>query len=253
MLLLVYALVRAPEVGWASAQTTILLTTAGVTLTAFAVNERRSRNPLVPLSIFRLKGLAAADATQLIGFAGFFAMFFFVTLYMQNVLGYSPIQAGAAYLPVTAGFALAAGISSQLFGRIGTRPVIVVGAIVAAAGIYDLSRIPVHGSYVADLLPGLVIMAVGVGSVFVGVATAANAGVPEDRAGLAAGLLNTAQQLGAALGLAVFSALATTRTNDLIAVHVDHADALTSGFQRALLASSIVVLTSALIALRVPS
>jgi EmrB/QacA subfamily drug resistance transporter len=253
MLLLVYALVKAPDLGWGSAQTTTLLTVAGLTLTAFVVNERRSRNPLAPLSIFHVKGLAAADATQLIGFAGFFAMFFFVTLYMQNVLGYSPIQAGAAFLPVTAGFALAAGISSQVFTRIGTRPVIVVGALVAAAGIYYLSRVPVHGSYVADLLPGLVIMAVGVGGVFVGVATAANAGVPEDKAGLAAGLLNTAQQLGAALGLAIFSALATARTNGLLAIRADHLDALTSGFRRALFACSLCVLASALIALRAPS
>jgi hypothetical protein len=110
-----------------------------------------------------------------------------------------------------------------------------------------------HGSYVADLLPGLVIMAVGVGGVFVGVATAANAGVPEDKSGLAAGLLNTAPQLGAALGLAIFSALATARTNDLLAIHADRLDALTSGFRRALLACSLCVLASALIALRAPS
>ena len=212
---------------------------------AFLLNERRSRNPLMPLSIFRVKGLAAADATWLIGMAGFFSMFFFLTLYMQEVLGFSPIQAGAAFLPVTACLALASGVSSQLFVRIGTRPVIVAGALLSAGGIYYLSKIPVHGSYVSDVLPGLVIMALGFGAVFVGVTTAANAGVPPDKAGLAAGLLSTSQQLGMALGLAVLSAIATARTHHLLAAHATRPDALTSGYQRALLACSVLVLAAA--------
>ena len=187
----------------------------GPILVAFVLNERRSRNPFMSLSIFRVKGLAAADATWLLAMAGFFAMFFFLTLYMQEVLGFSPIQAGAAYLPVTACLALAAGVSSQLFARIGTRPVIVAGALLSAGGIYYLSKIPLHGSYVPDVLPGLVMMALGFGAVFVGVTTAANAGVPADKAGLAAGLLSTSQQLGMALGLAVLSAIATAGTHHL--------------------------------------
>jgi len=187
MLLLVYTLINAPDVGWGTTRTIVLLATAVALLAAFAVNELRSRNPLMPLSIFRVKGLAAADATWLIGIAGFFAMFFFLTLYMQEVLGFSPIQAGAAYLPVTFCLAIASGVSSQLFARIGTRPVIVGGALLSAAGIYFLSRIPVDGSYVPDVLPGLVMMAVGFGAVFVGVTTAANAGVPPTRRGLPPG------------------------------------------------------------------
>jgi EmrB/QacA subfamily drug resistance transporter len=250
MLLLVYALVRAPEVGWGTAHTIGELGTAGILLAAFVYNEQRSRNPLFPFSIFRIKGLAAADATQLIAFAGFISLFFFLTLYMQNVLGYSPIQAGSAYLPVTVGIVIAAGVSTQLIPRIGSRPVIVVGALIAASGMYYLSRVPVHGSYPTDLLPGLVIMSTGLGAVFVTVTTAANAGVPADKAGLAAGLLNTSLQIGSALGLAVFSALATTRTNDLLAGHTPGPEALTAGYQRALLASSIAVLAAALIALR---
>ena len=122
-------------------------------LLAFLANERRTANPLIPLSIFRVKGLAAADATWLIGVAGFFAMFFFLTLYMQEVLHFSPIQAGAAYLPVTACLAIASGVSSQLFARIGTRPVIVGGALLGAGGIYYLSRIPLHGSYAPTCSP----------------------------------------------------------------------------------------------------
>ena len=253
MLLLVFALIKAPDVGWGTARTIGMLAAAALILVAFLANERRSANPLVPLSIFRVKGLAAADATWLIGMAGFFAMFFFVTLYMQEVLHLSPIQAGAAYLPVTACLALASGASSQLFIRIGTRPVIVCGALLSAGGIYLLSRIPVHGTYAPDLLPGLILMAVGFGAVFVGVTTAANAGVPADKAGLAAGLLSTSQQLGMALGLAILSAIATARTNHLLAAHATRPEALTSGYQRALLVCSLFVLAAAVIASRIPN
>jgi EmrB/QacA subfamily drug resistance transporter len=250
MLLLVYAIVKAPDVGWGAARTIGELAGAVALLVAFVINEQRNRNPLAPLSIFRIKGLAAANFTQLIAIAGFYSMFFFITLYMQNVLGYSQIQAGSAYLPVTLGLAVSAGVTSQLFARIGTRPVIVAGSLLAAGGVYYLSRVPVHGSYLPDLLPGLVVMSIGLGAVLVGVQTAANAGVPADKAGLAAALVSTSQQLGGALGLAIFSALATSRTHHLLVAHAARADALTSGFQRALVAASIFLAAAAVIALR---
>jgi EmrB/QacA subfamily drug resistance transporter len=253
MLLLVYALIKAPDVGWGAASTIAMLSVAMLLLSAFVGNEQRSRNPLVPLSIFRVKGLAAADATQLIAMAGFFSMFFFLTLYMQQVLHYSPIQAGAAYLPVTAALAFAAGGSSQLFARIGTRPVIVAGALLSAGGIYYLSRVPLHGSYPTDLLPGLVTMALGFGAVFVGVTTAANAGVASDKAGLAAGLFSASQQLGMALGLAILSAIATARTTDVLSAHVARPEALASGYQRAIVACSVFVAVAGVIATRIPS
>jgi MFS family permease len=151
---------------------------------------------------------------------------------------------------VTAGIIVAAGISAKLFARIGTRPVIVAGALIAAAGVWYLSRIPVHGTYPRNLLPGLVIMAIGIGAVLVSVTTAANAGVPEDKAGLAAGLLSASQQLGTALGLAIFSAIATARTSTLLAAHAAPDTALTAGFHRALLACVFFLLAAALIALR---
>jgi EmrB/QacA subfamily drug resistance transporter len=250
MLLLVYTLVKAPDVGWGTTRTIGELAGALALLVAFVINERRTKNPLAPLSIFRINGLAYANATQLIAFAGFLALFFFVTLYMQNVLGYSPIQTGAAYLPLTFAIGISAGISSQLVSRIGTRPVIVTGALIAAGGLYWLSRIPVDGSYLSDLLPGMLVLAVGFGPVFVGVTTAANAGVPADKAGLAAALLNASQQLGGALGLAIFSAVATSHTEHLLAAHTPSAQALTSGFQRALLVGSIFIFAAAIIALR---
>jgi EmrB/QacA subfamily drug resistance transporter len=250
MLLLVYALVKAPEAGWGSVHTIGELGTAAVLLAAFVITELRGRHPLFPFSIFRIKGLAAANITQLIAFAGFLSLFFFLTLYMQNVLGYTPIQSGAPYLPVTAGIVLAAGLSSLLIPRVGTRPVIVTGTLIAAAGMSALSRLPEHGSYLTDLLPGLVTMSIGLGAVFVTVTTAANEGVPANKAGLAAGLVNTSLQLGSALGLAVFSAIATAHTRDLLAAGTAPAQALTSGFQRALLASGIALLAAAMTALR---
>src|SRR3954452_10400058 len=251
MLLLVFTLVKAPDQGWGSTTTIAELIGAVGLLTAFVINEQRTRNALLPLSIFRVPGLAAADATQLVAFAGFLAMFFFLTLYMQGVLGYSPIQTGAAYLPLTIGVGVAAGITSQLLSRTGTRPLIVAGALIAAGGVYWLSRIPVGGSYLSDLLPGMLVMSLGLGAVFVAVTTAANAGVPGDKAGLAAALLNASQQVGGALGLAIFSALATSRTNDLLATGAPRPEALTSGFHRALLASSIFLVAAAVVALRI--
>jgi EmrB/QacA subfamily drug resistance transporter len=250
MLLLVYALVRAPTVGWGGAGTIGELGGALVLLAAFVLNELRHRNPLAPLEIFRINGLGFSDATQLTTFAGFLAIFFFLTLYMQSILGYSPIRTGVAYLPLTFATVIAAGASSQLLSRIGTRPVIVAGSLLTAGGIYWLSRIPVDGSFLADLLPGMLLVAVGSGPVFVGVTTAANAGVPADKAGLAASLLNASQQLGGALGLAIFSALATSRTDHLLAIHTAAPQALVAGFQRALLAGSLFLLAAALIALR---
>jgi EmrB/QacA subfamily drug resistance transporter len=254
MLLLVYALVKAPDVGWGATRTFAELALAGVALAAFVANELRVANPLVPMSILRVKGVAVADATQMVAVAGFLPMFFFLTLYMQTVLHYSPIQTGAAYLPLTGGFIIAAGISSQLFAGIGTKPVIVVGAVIAAGGLYWLSRVPVDGSYLSDILPGLFVASIGLGGLFTGATTAANAGVGEDRAGLAAGLLNTGQQLGSALGLAILSALATARTTSLL--HIGHdtvAQAATHGYQRALMAGAGFVLAATIVAALAPN
>jgi EmrB/QacA subfamily drug resistance transporter len=250
MLLLVYSLVKAPDFGWGAARTIGGLAVAATLLAGFVVNELRVRNPLVPMEILRVKGVAVADVTQLITAAGFLPMFFFLTLYMQTVLDYSPIQTGLAYLPLTGGFIIATSISSQLFARIGTKPVIVVGAVIASVGLYLLSRIPVDGSYVSDILPGLLIASIGLGGVFVGATTAANAGVSEDKAGLAAGLLNTGTQLGAALGLAIFSALATERTTSVLqAGHSTVAHAATEGFQLALLTGAFFLLAAGGVAL----
>jgi MFS family permease len=142
-------------------------------------------------------------------------------------------------------------VASQLVTRIGTRVVVVVGCVIAAAGIYWVSRVPLHGSYVSDLLPGFLVMSLGAGSVFVSVTAAANAGVPSDKAGLAAGLLNSSQQVGSALGLAILSAVAITRTDHLMAARVPHVVASDAGYHSALLVGSILMAAAALLALRI--
>jgi EmrB/QacA subfamily drug resistance transporter len=250
MLLLVYALVKAPDQGWGSGRTLGELAGAAVLLLAFVVNEHRHENPLAPLSIFRVNGLAAANLTQVIAIGGFYTMFFLMTLYMQDVLGWSQLQAGSAYLPATAGVAISSGIASQLFHRVGTRPIIVAGAVTGAAGVYLLSHVPVHGAYLGDILPGLLVMSFGLGFVFVGVNTAANAGVPADKAGLAAALINTSTWVGGALGLAIFSVIATTRTTHLLAHGAAQPTALTGGFHRGLTACVVYIAVAALIAVR---
>jgi EmrB/QacA subfamily drug resistance transporter len=250
MLLLIFGLVRAPDDGWSAARTIGELGCAGALLVLFTLREARSAKPLVPLSIFRVKGLAAADATQVIGIAGFYSVFYFVTLYMQDVLGFSAFRSGSAYVPVAAVVAVAAGIGTGLIPRIGTRPLIVSGAVIAAGGVFWVAQLPGHGYYWTDLFPGLVIMGFGLGAVFVGVQTAANAGVPPSLAGLAGALITASTQVGAAFGLAIFSAVATARTHALLSLHVSRAVALTGGFHRAMLLASIFVLGAAVIALR---
>jgi EmrB/QacA subfamily drug resistance transporter len=253
MLQLVYALVKAPDRGWGAGWTIIDLAIAALLLVGFVVNELRARNPLVPVSILKVKGVAAADATQLVAIAGFLPMFFFLTLYMQTVLHYSPIQTGVAYLPLTGGFIIAASICSQLFARIGTKPVVVLGTVISAGGLYWLSLIPLDGSYLSDILPGLLTVSIGMGGVFTGLTTAANAGIDQDQAGLAAGLLNTGQQLGAALGLAILSAVATAETKSVLSTGDGLAQAATHGYQRALLVGALIVLAATALALLTPN
>jgi EmrB/QacA subfamily drug resistance transporter len=250
MLLLVYTIVEAPDKGWGAARTIGGLIGAAVLLVAFAAFELRQEQPLFPFSIFSIKGLGAADATQVIAMAGFYSMFFFITLYMQNVLHFSQIKAGLAYLPTTFGVAIGAGIATKLMPKVGTRPLVVGGAALGSAGILWLSFIPVHGSWLANLFAPLEIMALGLGLIFVGVTTAAQAGVPEEQAGLAAAMINASTWLGGALGIAIFSAIANSRTSSRLHHGATQAVALTSGLRAALLASAIFLAAAALIAFR---
>lgn len=250
MLLLVYTLVKAPEVGWGEVRTWGGIAGALLILALFIANEARSKNPLLPLSIFQIKGLPGADVAQFIAMAGFISMFFFLSLYMQSVLGYSPIETGLAYLPLTVAVGIGSGVTAQLIGKVGTRPLIIAGLLISAVGMWLLSLVPVDGSYLKDLLPGLIVVGFGLALVFIAVTTAANAGVPADKAGLAAALINASSQVGGALGLAIFSALSTDRTTALLKDGMQPSVALTEGFQRALLGAAIFLVASAVVALR---
>jgi EmrB/QacA subfamily drug resistance transporter len=250
MVLLIYALVKAPDNGWGSGQTIGELTGAAALLAALVINELRHPNPVLPLSIFKIKGLAATDLANVLGLAGFNSVFFFITLYMQEILHFSALRAGAAYVPIAVIVMVSSIGGSGLVPRLGTRPLIIAGAVIATGGMYWVSRIPVHGSYWSDIFPPMMIMGLGLGLVFVGVQIAGNAGVPPDKAGLAGALITASFQLGVALGLAILNALATARTNSLVATHHALPDALVGGFTRALLGATFFVGAVILIGLR---
>ena len=183
---------------------------------AFVMLETRLRHPLIRLGIFRMRSITGANAAMLLVAGGMFAMFFFASIYVQEVLGYSALRAGLAFLPVTAGIIAGAGLSQQLIRRVGVRAVGLTGMSIAAVGLILLSRIPVAGTYLGDLLPGLMIMSVGMGLTFVPITLIATTNVGAEDAGLASGLLNTSQQLGGAIGLAVLSTLAANTTSNTL-------------------------------------
>jgi EmrB/QacA subfamily drug resistance transporter len=213
LMTLVYAIVDAQSAGWGSARTLGLFAVSAVLLAAFVVVELRAKAPLVRLSIFRVRSLLTANIAMFLAMSGMFAMFFFNTLYIQRVLGYDPLKAGLALLPFTAGIMVSAGIASQFAPRIGVRPVAAAGFVLSAAGLLLLTQLPVDGSYVANVLPSIVLSSLGMGAVFMPLTLVATTGLEDDDQGLASGLFNTSQQVGGALGLAVLSTLATSRTS----------------------------------------
>jgi MFS family permease len=215
ILALVYALVSVPGEGWSGVGTIAGLLIAVALLAGFVIRELRVEEPLVPLSVFTIGNVGVADVVQVVAQAGFFAMFFFMTLYMQDVLDFRPILAGAAYLPVNVCVAIGTILATKFTPRIGVRWTTVIGALLGAAGIFWLSRISTDGTYVVNILPGFIVMALGLGIIFVSVQAAANEGVPPDEAGLAAALITASSTVGGALGLAVLSVAAAARTSNL--------------------------------------
>ncbi len=216
LVVLVFAIVKAQAYGWESGRTIALLSAGVIILAAFIAIERRSAAPLVDLRIFRVRTLAVADGVLLLVASGMFGMFFFASLYVQDILGYSPLRAGLAFLPVTLGIVIGAGLAQQLIRRVGVRNVAAGGITLAAAGMVVLTQVPVHGSYLANLLSGLGPMSIGMGLTFVPITLLGTGAVSGNDAGLASGLFNTAQQVGGSLGLAILSTLAANQTSSLL-------------------------------------
>jgi EmrB/QacA subfamily drug resistance transporter len=218
LIALVYALVKGNAYGWTSARTLLMLGLAVVLLGAFVVVQRRVRDPLVDFRLFRSRNLLGADLGALFVGAGLFAVFFFLVLWMQQVHGYSPLRAGFAFLPMTGFIVVGAGISSQLLTRIGARPLLIIGPGLGAAGMLALAlRLDPGSSYVTVILPALCVLALGMGMTFVALTSSAVAGVPPEDAGVASALLNSGQQIGGSLGLAILTAVSTARTDAIAA------------------------------------
>lgn len=252
---IVFALARAasPEEGWTSPQV-LLFGAAGVALLGlFVLTEMRYRAPLVRLSIFRMRSLTIANASMLLVAGGMFAMFYFAGLYVQIILGYSPLRAGLAFLPVCAGIGIGAGVASQAVKRLDVRTVACGGMIIAAAGFFLLQRIGVNSGYVDVLLPALVVMSLGMGLTFVPLTLVATTTVSADDAGLASGLLNTAQQVGGSLGLAILATLAVEKTNGYLrglghaASALDGITGLIQGYRVAFLAGAVLLVLGAVL------
>jgi len=230
LMLFVYALTETTNIGWGAPRTIGVLIASGVLMAAFFVIETRSRSPLVPLAIFKRRTLTGANTVGFILGTTIFGMFFLLSLYMQQVLGFSAIQTGLGYLAVALTAVVASGIAQALVTRIGVKPALAAGMGLLAAGLLTLTQVSANGSYVSDLLPGFLLIGVGLGFSFVPVSIAALSGATGKEAGLASGLINTSQQIGGALGLAILTTVATTHTKNLLHDGVSPAKALTDGF-----------------------
>jgi predicted MFS family arabinose efflux permease len=250
--LLVYALVDAVNAGWGSTQTIGLIAIAVALIAGFVAIELRTPSPLVSFGIFRLRTLTGANTVALLVAMALFAMFFFVSLYMQQVLGYDALKAGLAYLPLAFGIIVSAGVASQLVTRVGFKPTLIAGLLLTAAGLIWFSQVSPQGDYVSDILFPSLLAAVGLGFAFVSMTIAAMTGVSAREAGLASGLINTSQQVGGALGLAILATIANSRTEDVMAQAAGDPQALptalTEGFQDAFVVGAGFAIAGALLA-----
>jgi EmrB/QacA subfamily drug resistance transporter len=239
--LLAYAFLDASEAGWGSTKIIGLLAGAAALIGVFVAIELRSKSPLVPFRIFRLRTLTGANVVGLLLGASLFSMFYFISLYMQQVLGYSPIHAGLSYLPLAVTIIVAAAIGGQLVTRFGFKPILASGLAFVSVGLLWWSQVSVGGGFLTDILGPSLLAAIGLGFGFVTSTIAAVAGVEEREQGLASGLINTSQQIGGALGLAVLSTIATSRTDDVMATGSSTLpNALTEGFQAAFLGGAVI-------------
>ncbi|MGH3082089.1 MAG: DHA2 family efflux MFS transporter permease subunit [Gaiellaceae bacterium] len=248
LMLAVYAIVNGNEQGWTSARTLGVLGAAAVLLAVFLAIEARASAPLVPLGLFRLRNLAISNVVGVLWAAAMFAWFFLSALYLQLVLGYSPLEVGLAFLPgnLIMGF-LSLGLSAKLVMRFGIRPPLAVGLGLASLGLLLFARAPVDGNFVVDVLPSMILLGLGAGMAFNPVLLAAMSDVEPSDAGLASGVVNTAFMMGGALGLAVLASLAASRTETLAASGEGPLEALTGGYHAAFLAGAVFALAAAVI------
>jgi EmrB/QacA subfamily drug resistance transporter len=238
--LFVYGITKAGQDGWLAGTTVGFFAAAVALLVGFVVWELRHREPLMRLGILRIKTVSGANVAGFILGTATFSLFLMLTLYMQQVLGYSPLKTGVAYLAVAGGAIFTSAIAAQLVTRIGVKPALVIGMTSLTAGLVYFTQVSVHGSYLSDLLPGFLLVAVGLGFSFVPISIAALAGIQPAEAGLASGLINTSQQIGGALGIAALSTIATSRTSNALAGGSSHSVALVDGFHAAFLAGVII-------------
>jgi EmrB/QacA subfamily drug resistance transporter len=246
---LVYAITQANGYGWTSIETIGLFSLAAGLLAGFIAWEARTAEPLVPFSIFRLRTLVGANVAGLILGTASFSMFLMLTLYMQQVLEYSAMKTGVAYLAVAGTAILWSGLAAQVVTRLGVKPALVIGMTALSGGLLFFTQVSPNGSYLADLLPGFLLIAIGLGFSFVPISIAALAGVQPAEAGLASGLLNTSQQIGGALGVAVLTAVATSVTDNQVASGTRLPVALTNGFEAAFVVATVVALAGILVGL----
>jgi EmrB/QacA subfamily drug resistance transporter len=245
LMLAVYAIVNANDVGWTAARTLGLLAAAAVLLGLFLAIEARTREPLMPLRLFRLRNVATADVVGVLMAAGLFAAFFVSAQYLQLVLGYSPLEVGLAYLPSTVVWGgVSLGLSDRLVMRFGIKPPMVAGLALFALGILLFARAPVDGNYAVDVLPAMLLQGLGAGIAFNPLLLAAMGDVAPAESGLASGVVNTAFMMGGALGLAVLASLATSRTDSLRASGDGPLGALTGGYHLAFLLGAVFALAA---------
>lgn len=231
LVLLVYAIAKAPDVGWVTARTILLLLGSAALLGAFVVVEQRAESPLVPFRIFRLANVAGANVIGVILGVGMVSTFFLLSLYVQQVLGYSALQAGVAFLACAGTAVVAAAFAEPVIRRLGPKLVLALGLALMTAGLLWFTQIDADGTYAVDLLPGLLAIGVGIAFSFVPVSIAALAGVEERDEGLASGLINTSQQIGTGVGVAVASSVFTSRFATLLEQGKPPAEALTDAFR----------------------
>jgi EmrB/QacA subfamily drug resistance transporter len=246
--LLVYAISKAPDVGWTSARTILLLIVSAAILALFVLIELRGRAPLMPFAIFRNRSLTAANVVGFLMGMVIFANFFLLTLYVQQVLGWSALKTGVTFLATAGTTVIWAGVSQALVTKVGPRPVMTAGLLFMAVALLLYTRIPVDGHYWPDLLPSYLIFALGLAFAFVPISIAALAGVAPHEAGLASGLLNTSQQIGGAMGVAVATTIFSTQAKDLLKTGDTPAQAFTSGYQHAFWALLALALAGAIAA-----